>query len=101
MTYILTGVPQGSILGPLLFNLYFNDVVDRICECRIIMYADDTVVLYYGNKDIAAIEKVLTRELKYFVGYFAQNELIIILNKGKTEVMLFGANQKLSEQECS
>lgn len=100
LTHVLTGVPQGSILGPLLFNLYFNDVVDQLCECRILMYADDTV-LYYGNKDIICIETVLTNELKYLADYFIQNELIINLNKGKTETMLFGTSKKLAAQERS
>ena len=94
-TYVLTGVPQGSILGPLLFILYFNDVVDQLCQCKILMYADDTV-LYYGSKDIFAIEHVLTKELKHLSNYFVKNELIINLNKGKTELMLLGTNKKLS-----
>ena len=49
-TYVLTGVLQGSTLGPLLFILYFNDVVDQLCQFKIMMYADDTV-LYYGSKE--------------------------------------------------
>ena len=64
-TYVLTGVSQGSILGPLLFILYFNDVVDQLCQCKILMYADNTV-FYYGSKDVFAVEHVLTKELKPF-----------------------------------
>jgi len=43
------GVPQGSLLGPLLFLLYLNEVVDHIKDCKLIHYADDTV-LYTGGK---------------------------------------------------
>ena len=82
---VFAGVPQGSILGPLLFILYFNDVVDQLCLCKILMYADDTV-LYYGNKEAIAIEHVLTNELKHLSDYFIKNELIINPNKGKTSV---------------
>ena len=92
---VFAGVPQGSILGPLLFILYFNDVLDQLCQCKILMYADDTV-LYYGNKEAIAIEHVLTNELKHLSDYFIKNELIINLNKGKTEVMLFGTSKRLS-----
>ena len=42
---LLTGVPQGSILGPLLFLILFNDVVDVIEHSSIMKYADDTVLL--------------------------------------------------------
>ena len=97
-TYMMTGVPQGSILGPLLFMIYFNDVVDQVCQCEILMYADDTV-LYYGSKDVLAIERVLTKELKNLSDYFSKNELIINLNKGKTELMLLGTGKKLSSNK--
>ena len=46
---LFSGVPQGSILGPLLFLIYFNDVVDIIKNSHIIKYADDTVLCYSGK----------------------------------------------------
>lgn len=47
---VYCGVPQGSILGPLLFIVFFNDLVENL-NCHVIKYADDTVI-YYANKDI-------------------------------------------------
>ena len=40
------GVPQGSILGPLLFTIFVNDLKDAVGSCQILSYADDTRVYY-------------------------------------------------------
>ena len=47
---VTQGVPQGSVLGPLFYILYANDIVDKIKHCKIAMYADDTV-LYTSGRD--------------------------------------------------
>ena len=45
------GIPQGSVLGPLLFLIYINDASNTCTECRIRLYADDTVIYKTGNHD--------------------------------------------------
>ena len=93
----LAGVPQGSILGPLLFILFFNDFPEVLEVCDTVMYADDTVITYRG-KSITTIEVNLTDELKRIEKYLVDNELIINMNVGKTEVMLFGTAKRIAAQ---
>ena len=57
---IFSGVPQGSVIGPLLFFIIFNDMVDVILHSKVVKYADDTV-LYLGGKHIFTINKSLQR----------------------------------------
>ena len=52
------GVSQGSILGPLLFSIYINDLPNVISSSDINMYADDTE-LHFSNRDLSVIEKTL------------------------------------------
>ena len=92
------GVPQGSILGPLLFLLHFNDAPKQLKNCKIKMYADDTVI-YFHSKDFRTIEKNLTENFILLSNWLEKNELILNVEKGKTEVMLFGTKQKLCKVE--
>ncbi|XP_057305630.1 uncharacterized protein LOC130646135 [Hydractinia symbiolongicarpus] len=89
------GVPQGSILGPLLFLIYFNDFKSALRKSKTVKFADDTV-LYVAHKSVQDIENALNDELKNISTYLANNDLVINLKKGKTEVMLFGSGKKLS-----
>ena len=93
---VFTGVPQGSILGPLLFLIYFNDVVDCIQNANIIKYADDTV-LFFSGKSLQNIEQNLSEDIDRLADWFEENELILNLKKGKSEVMLFGTPQRISK----
>ena len=58
---IVSGVTQGSILGALLFIMFYNDFPDHIHSCEVIMYADDRVI-FYANKDPIVIENQLGKQ---------------------------------------
>ena len=88
---VYTGVPQGSILGPLLFILHFNDAQQQLIQCKIITYADDKII-YLHDKDIRIIEKVLNTEFSYLSDWLTDNELILNLKKDKTEIMFLELN---------
>ena len=63
---VSSGVPQGSILGPISFLLIFNDMTDVIHHSKVIKFADDTV-LQVAGKDVHIISNKLTDDL---MGYY-------------------------------
>ena len=94
---IYCGVLQGSILGPLLLIVFFNDPIENI-NCHVIKYADDTV-LYFAENNADVIERVLNMEMEVIGKYCSKNELLLNLKKGKTEAMLFGTAKRLKQHD--
>ena len=86
------GVPQGSILGPLLFILYINDITNCSKFCNFILYADDTNLLF-SDADINTLVSNINAELITLSDWFRVNRLS--LNVKKTNVMFFG-HKKIS-----
>lgn len=90
---ITCGVPQGSVLGPLLFLCYINDMPISV-KCMLLLYADDSALLVVG-KNPDEIARKLSSELESCQQWLIDNKLSLHL--GKTEVILFGSNRKLKK----
>ena len=74
------GVPQGSILGPLLFLLYINDITNSTQNLEFVLYADDTT-LFYSQPDISNLKENIESELSKVTTWFKINRLLVNFDK--------------------
>ena len=82
-------MPQGSLLGPLLFNIFLNDLNFAGQSSSLRLYADDTTT-YASDLDIVTLEISLNQDLNVLVAWFSQNYLIV--NSIKTQGMVLGSH---------
>lgn len=92
---VTCGVPQGSILGPLPFLMYINDLPNCLRDAAPRMFADDTNITL-SAKTVADLKLAVTSELNNLTCWLRANRLS--LNVAKTELMIIGSRQRLHSQ---
>ena len=95
---VTCGVPQGSVLGPLLFLIYINDLPNVSDKLKFFLFADDTNI-YYESVDLLELEKTVNKELQNLSLWLKVNRLA--LNIDKTNFLIFHSTKRLKNHNVT
>lgn len=93
---ITTGVPQGSVLGPILFLLFINDMPSCLLNSSVNMYADDTEI-HVSGRTVQEVTMLLQADVARVAHWFKRNKLTI--NFSKSACMVFTTNRNVIDKE--
>lgn len=90
---IMSGVPQGSILGPILFSLFINDLPSVLENCKMHIFADDVQLYLSSNcQPVAEMGRLLNEDLCKILRWSNRN--LLPINASKTKVMFISRNRR-------
>ena len=95
---ITCGVPQGSVLGPLLFIIYANDLPNSMKHSKCILFADDTTV-YHSSPNLRELIGLIEEDLVTLSDWFCANKLS--LNANKTNFLVVSPKAKIISNEMT
>ena len=92
------GVPQGSVLGPLLFNIYINDIFLLLNETEICNYGDD-ITIYCSYKELQEVTPRLENDTTKLSNWFTEN--LMKLNEEKCHLLIFHEEDRNLNKYCT